>query len=76
MYLTIPEIADYLFIEEAKIRALVLEGKIRAIHDGEQFLVNKEQFNTHLEQMEKYRKMIQDYLKEPVPEDPDVKDED
>ncbi|WP_164217432.1 excisionase family DNA-binding protein [Virgibacillus sp. YIM 98842] len=76
MYVTIPEIAEYLSIEEAKIRALVLERRIRAIHDGEQFLINKEQFNTHFEQMEKYRVMIQEYLNEPIPEDVDVKDED
>jgi excisionase family DNA binding protein len=76
MYVTIPEIAEYLSMEEAKIRALVLERRIRAIHDGEQFLINKEQFNTHFEQMEKYRVMIQEYLNEPIPEDVDVKDED
>jgi len=76
MYFTIPEVAEYLSMEEAKIRALVLKGRIRAIHDGEQFLINKEQFNTHLEQMEKYRVMIQEYLSEPIPEDADVKDED
>ncbi|CDQ42016.1 MULTISPECIES: excisionase family DNA-binding protein [Virgibacillus] len=76
MYLTISETADYLSMEEQKINALVLQGRIRAVHDGDQYLINKEQFTTHLEQMEKYRKMIQDYLNEPIPEDIDVKDED
>lgn len=76
MYLTIPETAEYLSIEESKIKALVLQGRIRSIHDGEQYLINKEQFNTHFDQLEKYRKMIQDYLNEPIPEDIDVKDED
>ncbi|OZU87699.1 hypothetical protein CIL03_15135 [Virgibacillus indicus] len=76
MYLTISETAEYLSIEESKVKALVLQGRIRSIHDGEQYLINKEQFTTHFEQVEKYRKMIQDYLNEPIPEDIDVKDED
>ncbi|MBC5636193.1 excisionase family DNA-binding protein [Ornithinibacillus sp. BX22] len=76
MYVTIPELAEYLSMHEAKVKSLVLQGKIRAIHDGEQFLVNKTQFTTHLEQVEKYRLMIQEYLNTPIPEDIDVKDED
>lgn len=76
MYLTITETADFLDIEEVKIRTLVIQGRIRTISDGEQYLINKEQFSTHLEQVEKYRKMMQDYLNEPIPEDIDIKDED
>lgn len=76
MYLTISETAEYLSIEESKVKALVLQGRIRSIHDGEQYLINKVQFTTHFEQIEKYRKMIQDYLNEPIPEDIDVNDED
>ncbi|API91360.1 MULTISPECIES: excisionase family DNA-binding protein [Virgibacillus] len=76
MYMTIPETAEYLSIDEKQIHALVLQGRIRAVHDGEQFLINSEQFQTHFEQVEKYRAMIQDYLNEPIPEDLDVKDED
>ncbi len=76
MYLSVKETADYLSMDEAKVSALILQGRIRALHDGEQFLVNKEQFTTHFEQVEKYRLMIQEYLNEPIPEDIDVKDED
>lgn len=76
MYLTIEETADYLSLHESKVTALILQGKIRAVHDGQQFLVNKEQFTTHFEQIDKYRLMIQEYLNEPIPEDIDVKDED
>jgi len=76
MYLTIPAVAEYLSINESQITALVLQGRIRSVHDGEQFLINKEQFTTHFEQVEKYQKMIQDYLNEPIPEDIDVHDED
>lgn len=76
MYLTIKETAEFLSLPEEYIESLVQYNRIRTIHDGEQFLINKEQFNTHLEQMEKYRQQIQEYLNEPIPEDPDVKDED
>ncbi|WP_096271799.1 excisionase family DNA-binding protein [Paucisalibacillus globulus] len=76
MYVTIPELADYLSMNEIRVKSLILQGKIRAIHDGEQYLINKEQFTTHFEQVEKYKLMIQEYLHEPIPEDIDVKDED
>lgn len=76
MYLTIKETAEHLSIPESKVRALIQHRRIRAIHDGNQFLVNQDQFSTHFEQVEKYKQMIQEYLNEPIPEDIDVKDED
>lgn len=76
MYLTIEETAEYLSIDESKVKTFVLQGRIRSVYDGDRYLINKEQFSTHLEQMDNYKKMIQDYLSEPLPEDPDVKDED
>ncbi|MGG0168300.1 MULTISPECIES: excisionase family DNA-binding protein [Bacillaceae] len=76
MYLTIKETAEYLDLDESYINQLIQERKIRAVHDGEQYLIYKEQFNNHLEQMEKAKKMIADYYNEPIPEDIDVKDED
>lgn len=76
MYLTIKETAEYLNFPESYIEHLILNNKIRAVHDGEKYLINKEQFNTHLEQMENYRKLIEEILNEPIPEDIDVKDED
>ncbi|RWZ58079.1 helix-turn-helix domain-containing protein [Halobacillus fulvus] len=76
MYVTIKETAEYLELPEDYVERLVRENKIRAVHDGEEYLINREQFQSHLEQMEKYRAMIQEYLNEPIPEDPDVKDED
>ena len=39
-------------------------------------LLNKEQFNTHLRQMEKYKELAEEYYNEPIPEDRDIKDED
>lgn len=76
MYLTIKETAEFLEMPEDYILTLARHNKVKTVHDGERILVNKNQFQSHLEQMEKYRAMIQDYLSEPIPEDPDVKDED
>jgi len=76
MYLTIEETAEYLSLDVSYIKQLIQAKKIRAVHDGEQFLIYKEQFNNHLDQVEKMKKMIADYYNEPIPEDPDIKDED
>ncbi|HLR41167.1 MAG TPA: excisionase family DNA-binding protein [Virgibacillus sp.] len=76
MYLTIKETAEYLSIDESKIKSFIFQNRIRAIFDGEQYLINKEQFTTHFDQVEKYKKLIQAYLNEPIPEDIDIKDED
>jgi excisionase family DNA binding protein len=76
MYLKMEEVAEYLSLPESYIKSLVLQGKIRAVHDGTQYLINKEQFTNHLEQMETYKKLLAEYLSEPIPEDLDIKDED
>ncbi|WP_462408675.1 helix-turn-helix domain-containing protein [Neobacillus sp. Marseille-QA0830] len=76
MYLTIKETAEYLSIPEDTVKKLIQQKKIRAMFDGTGYLINKEQFNTYLKQMEKYKQLVEEYLSEPVPEDMDVKDED
>ncbi len=76
MYVTIKEIAEHISMSEKAVESLIVEGKIRAVHDGKQFLINKDQFTTHLEQVAKYKKLIDEILQEPIPEDIDVKDED
>jgi len=76
LYITVKEAAEYLNIPESYIEELVQQKRIRAVYDGEQYLLNKEQFNTHLEQMEKYKQLVEEILNEPIPEDMDVKDED
>jgi excisionase family DNA binding protein len=76
MYLTIKEASEYLNLSEEALKKLIQQNKIRAIFDGEQYLVNKEQFNTHLKQMEKYKLLVEEVLNEPIPEDIDIKDED
>lgn len=76
MYLTVQETAEYLSMSLSSVEKLVREGKIRTVHDGEQALINKEQFNTHFEQLEKYKKLAEELANEPLPEDIDIKDED
>ncbi|HDX9630056.1 TPA: helix-turn-helix domain-containing protein [Bacillus cereus] len=76
LYITVEEAAEYLNLPKSYIEELIQKKKIRALFDGEQYLLNKEQFNTHLEQMEKYKQLVEEILNEPIPEDMDVKDED
>jgi excisionase family DNA binding protein len=76
LYLTVKETAEYLSVSVEYIEGLIKQRKIRTIFDGEQYLINKEQFNTHLDQLEKYKKLVEEVLNEPIPEDIDVKDED
>ncbi|MEK3890132.1 excisionase family DNA-binding protein [Bacillus sp. FSL K6-3431] len=76
MYLTIKETAEYLQFPIDFIESLVQQGKIKALHDGESYMINKEQFNDHLEKMEKYKKQLAEWQMEPLPEDIDIKDED
>ncbi|EEL89811.1 hypothetical protein CN445_10455 [Bacillus cereus] len=76
LYITIEEAAEYLNLPKSYVEDLIQQKKVRALFDGEQYLINKEQFNTHLEQMEKYKQLVEEILNEPIPEDMDVKDED
>lgn len=76
MYLTIAETADYLNVSTADIHRLIREKQIRTVSDGENILIYKEQFNLFIKELEKYKKELQDYLNEPIPEDIDIKDED
>ncbi|MDG4657607.1 excisionase family DNA-binding protein [Ectobacillus antri] len=76
MYITIAEAAEYLSLPETTIRALVGQGKIRTVHDGEQYLIYKDQFSDHMKQVEKAKKQLAEWNSEPLPEDIDIKDED
>lgn len=76
VYLTLKEAAEYLSMPEPQIENLIFQRKIRAIHDGDQYLIYKDQFNTHMKQVEKYKMLVEEILNEPVPEDIDIKDED
>ncbi|ETI70862.1 excisionase family DNA-binding protein [Neobacillus vireti] len=76
MYLTIKETAEYLSVPEATVKSLIQQKKIRALFDGSEYLIYKDQFTTHLKQVEKYKHLIEEILSEPIPEDLDIKDED
>lgn len=76
MYRTIEETAEYLGMPVEQVEKYVLDGRIRAVHDGEQFLVNQAQFSLYFEQLETAKQLIEDYWSEPLPPDLDIKDED
>lgn len=76
MYKTVKEIAKDISMSEKQVLRYIYEGKIKAVHDGEQFLVNSAQFDTYLKQLEQIKKEIEIWRNTPLPEDPDVKDED
>ncbi|HEX5563495.1 MAG TPA: excisionase family DNA-binding protein [Sporosarcina sp.] len=76
MYMTIEETAEYLGMPIEQVRKYVWEGRIRSVHDGEQFLINQDQFSNYFNQLERLKKQIEDYLNEPLPPDRDIKDED
>lgn len=76
MYLTIEETAVYLSMPIHQVRDYVLEGRIKAVHDGDQFLINQAQFERHLDQVEEMKRQIDEWRNTPIPEDIDVKDED
>ncbi|WP_152446402.1 excisionase family DNA-binding protein [Bacillus sp. THAF10] len=76
MYLTVKETAEYLSCSEGAVKKMIQEKKIRALYDGSDYMINKEQFETHLKQMEKYMRLVEEVKNEPLPEDIDIKDED
>lgn len=76
MYLNIQETADYLGVPISEIQRLIRERQIRTINVDDDILLNRDQFNFFIEQREKYKQELEVYLNTPLPEDPDIKDED
>ncbi|MCM2675062.1 helix-turn-helix domain-containing protein [Alkalicoccobacillus plakortidis] len=76
MYISLPELADYLGLPLAYIKGQVASGNIKAIHNGEEYVVSKNHFESYKKQIELKRKAIELELNEPIPEDWDAKDED
>ena len=76
MYKTIEETAIDLGMPEEQVLRYVYEGRIRAVYDGEQLLINSSQFNSYFEQLERIKEEIEIWRNTPIPEDIDVKDED
>lgn len=76
MYVTIKEIADYLHLSPDYVFQQIKAGNVRAVHDGNQYLVNKDQFSTTRENIEKQILLWKEEQAEDLPADIDVKDED
>lgn len=76
MYLNKKETAEYLDLPLSEIERLVQEGQIRFVRVEEEILINQNQFKLFLAEREKYKRELEEYLHEPIPLDPDIKDED
>lgn len=76
MYRTIDDIATWLQMPVEQVQKYVFEGRIRAVDDGEQILINDEQFGNYFEQLEQLKEQIEAWRNEPLPPDRDIKDED
>lgn len=76
MYMTVPETAVFLSMPEEQVNRYVLEGRIRAVHDGEQYLINTSQFESHFKQLEIAKLELEEWRSTPIPDDIDIKDED
>lgn len=76
MYKTIQETAVEIGMPEHQVLQYVYNGRIRAVFDGEQFLINSAQFDTYHEQLARIKEEIEIWRNTPIPEDMDVKDED
>lgn len=76
MYLNIQDTAEYLNVPVSEVERFIREGQVRTVVVDDEVLLNQDQFKLFLEEMERYKKELQAYLDEPIPEDPDIKDED
>ncbi|MBM6613364.1 hypothetical protein JTF06_00485 [Desemzia sp. RIT804] len=76
MYLSIIETAEYLDLPVSEIQRLIRERQVRVIRVDNEVFLNNEQFSLFLKEREKRKVEIEEYLNTPLPEDPDIKDED
>jgi len=76
MYKTVEDTAVDLGMPQSQILQYIYNGQIRAVFDGEQFLINSAQFDTYHEQLARIKEEIDIWKNTPIPEDMDVKDED
>lgn len=76
MYITVKETADYLQLPVSFILEKIAEGRIRAVHNGEEYMINKQQFNHFLDQLVKLKAEWEKEKDEPIAESYDYKDED
>ena len=76
MYKTVEDTAVDLGMPQNQILQYIYNGQIRAVFDGEQFLINSAQFDTYHEQLARIKEEIEIWKNTPIPGDMDVKDED
>ena len=76
MYLTIEQTAEYLNLPVNEIIRLIREQQIRTLVVDDEVLIYQQQFNLFLREIEKKKRERDEYYQTPIPEDPDVKDED
>ncbi|MFA9457214.1 excisionase family DNA-binding protein [Halalkalibacter sp. AB-rgal2] len=75
MFVTLKELAKYLDLPVAYLEQQIQEGNVKALFDGENWLVNQDYFERHKEQLEQLKKQLLTEL-ESLPDDWDAKDED
>ena len=76
MYKTVEDTAVDLGMPQSQVLQYIYNGQIRAVFDGDQFLINSAQFDTYHEQLARIKEEIEIWRNTPIPEDMDVKDED
>ncbi|MEG0381525.1 MAG: DNA-binding protein [Kurthia sp.] len=76
MYKTIEETALDINMPQSQVMRYVMEGRIHSVYDGEQLLINSQQFDRYFEQLEQLKHEIEIWKNTPIPEDIDIKDED
>ena len=76
MYKTVEDTAVDLGMPQSQVLQYIYNGQIRAVFDGEQFLINSAQFDMYHEQLARIKEEIEIWKNTPIPEDMDVKDED
>lgn len=76
MYMTIQEASKYLGMPVNQVVKYIREGRIRAVDDGEQLMINMSQFQNYHEQLERAKQEIDEWRKNFLVPDQDVKDED
>ena len=76
MYKSVEETAHDLGMPQHQVLQYIYAGRIKAIHDGDNFLINSAQFDTYHEQLERIKEEIEIWKNTPIPEDVNIKDED
>lgn len=76
MYVPVKELAEYLNLSPDYVYQQIKANNIRAIHDGDQYLVNKAYFTETRENIEKEIMLWREEQEQEIPVDIDVKDED